>query len=196
MKALRLPFFFLLAIGLLAWSGCSDDDDDLIIETLNYDGDNFTAPNLDANIFAAYFPPSELQNVTDRNLESVAFFLEAVPPEVEVIVYAAGATDREPGAELYRSPSLLNRVNATGEFITHRLRTPIDLSQQNDGIWLAIQTDIAPGNRVQSVGCDAGNNYNPNGDRIRIGNTWTSFNEVTGSEQVNWNIRGILSSVN
>lgn len=190
MKNLRLSLLLLLAVGLLGWTGCADDDDPLVRDTLNYDGANLTAPNLDANMFAAYFPADVVRQFAGRQLAEVQFFLTAIPPSTRVFVFAEGPTDQAPGEELY-SEDITQRVNASGDFIVHRLSEVVTLADQ--GIWIGIETDIAEGVLVQSVGCDDGSNYNSNGDRIRIGNTWTSFREITGSERVNWNIRGVIA---
>jgi len=193
MKTTSLPFLLLLCIGLLGWSSCGDDDaDDGVLETLNYDTANVTAPQLGAgfNTFAAFFPEGEVQPFQGRTLEGVQFYLENIPLETVLIVYNAGTDDRSPGSEIY-SVNLTSRINNAGWY-THTIPGGIDLN--GGGIWLAVEVELANDNN-QSVGCDAGTRYNPNGDRLLppTGNTWTSFQEITGSETVNWNIRGILA---
>ena len=193
MKTLRLPFLFLLCLGLLVWTGCgSDDEDPLIIETLNYDGPNFTAPNLDANTFATFFPPSEIAPFADRELESVQFWLTDLPPTVRVVIFEAGDTDAAPSDNVIYERNITQRINAVNTWITDRI-TPFRLGDYPDGIWIAIETGITEGNRIQSVGCDAGTNYNPNGDRIKIGDEWLNFSDL--GEAINWNIRGVLAPV-
>ncbi|NJC27611.1 hypothetical protein [Neolewinella antarctica] len=194
MKTLRLPFFFLLCISLLLFNGCGDDDDDeLTTERLNYDGVNDTAPILDAAVFAAYFPADQVRDFQGRELEAVEFFLATLPPSVRVVIYAAGPTDDAPGDEIYVSPILNQRINNVQTFITHRLTSPLSLT--SEGIWIGIETGIEEGAASQTVGCDNGANYNPNGDRIRIGDEWLSFSlRSGGQEQVNWNIRGVIAA--
>jgi hypothetical protein len=189
MKTSSLPFLLFLCIGLLSWSSCGDDDN-LVIDTLNYDGPNFTAPTNGEGFttFAARFPAGETQAFTGRKLEKISFYLEAIPFSTAVIVYDIGTDDRTPGQELY-SIDLTQRIRNTG-WIEHVLTTPIDIT--GDGLWLAVEVDLDAGD--QAVGCDQGNNYNPNGDRLQVpSGAWTSFNEITGTEQINWNIRGIIS---
>lgn len=190
MKTSSLPFLLFLCIGLLSWSACGDDDD-LVLDTLNYDGPNFTAPtNGDGfTTFAARFPESETQEFIGRKLEKISFFLEQIPISTVVIVYADNSTDtRIPGPELY-SIDLTQRIRNTG-WIEHVLTTPIDIT--GEGLWLAVEVDLEAGD--QAIGCDQGANYNPNGDRLQTpANVWTSFNEITGNERINWNIRGIIS---
>jgi hypothetical protein len=189
MKTSSLPFLLLLCIGLLSWSSCGDDDD-LVIDTLNYDGPNFTAPTNGEGFttFAARFPGAETQAFTGRKLERISFFLEQIPISTVVLVYDIGTDDRTPGDLLY-SIDLTQRVRNTG-WIEHVLTTPVDIT--GDGLWLAVETELNTGD--QAIGCDQGTNYNPNGDRLLTpANVWTSFNEITGSETINWNIRGIIS---
>lgn len=189
MKTSSLPFLLLLCIGLLSWSSCGDDDD-LVIDTLNYDGPNFTAPTNGEGFttFAARFPGAETQAFTGRKLERISFYLEQVPISTVVLVYDIGTDDREPGDLLY-SIDLTQRIRNTG-WVEHVLTTPVDIT--GDGLWLAVETELEAGD--QAIGCDQGTNYNPNGDRLQVpSGAWTSFNEITGSEAINWNIRGIIS---
>lgn len=193
MKTSTLPFLLFLCIGLLGWSSC-EDDDPLVADTLNYDGDNFTAPfnNAGLHTFAAYFPPGETQAFTGRTLERVSFWMEQVPGATSVLIFAEGPNDAAPGAVLYRSLDLSQRINNRG-WQDHFLTDPITLNA-NEGIWIAVETDI-PSDRFQAIGCDQGLNFDPNGDRYQIpqGPTWTNFEDFTGSEQINWNIRGFLA---
>lgn len=191
MKTNSLPLLLLLCIGLLSWSSCVDDTDDILVDSLNYDGPNFTAPNngIGFTTFAAYFPESEVRPFIGRTLESVEFWLERIPLNTNVIIYNEGIDDLAPGDEIYRI-NLNNRINNTG-WITHRIPGGIQLA--GGGVWLAVETEIdAVG---QSIGCDQGRSYSPNGDRLQTPDgTWTSFNTITGSERINWNIRGLLAA--
>lgn len=185
MKSYAIPF--LLLLGLLCWTGC-DDEDAATTATLNYDGPNVTAPQLPPgqNSFLVYFPPSETQPFLGRQLERVSFYLFAIPQRTSVVIYAEGDDDLTPGAELYRR-DITSRVNSTG-WIEDRLQDPIDITE--DGIWLAIEVELVEGAPL-SVGCDAGRNYSPNGDLLRLApapNIIRNFDD-----NVNWNIRGIIS---
>lgn len=194
MKTKFFPLLLLICIGLLGFSSCGDDDDNSATEVLNYDGDNFTAPRNGAglNTFAAYFPASTVQDFAGRELSTVRFWLETVPTQTSVVIYGFSGNDALPGDELYRV-DLTQRINNAGDWIDHII--PGGLAIPADGLWLAVETDL-PDNNVQSIGCDAGTNYNPNGDRMRTPTSggWSSFNGITGSETINWNIRGILAA--
>jgi hypothetical protein len=192
MKTSTLPFLLLLCVGLLGWSSCGEDD--IVVDSLNYDGDNFTAPFNDAGLhtFAAYFPPGETQAFSGRSLERVSFWMEQVPGATSVVIFAEGANDDAPGAELYRSLDLSQRIRNRG-WQDHFLTSPLTIGA-NEGLWIAVEVDI-PSNQFQAIGCDQGLNFNPNGDRYEIpqGPTWTNFEEFTGTERINWNIRGFLA---
>ncbi len=193
MKTSSLTLLLFLCIGLLSWSSCGDDDA-LVVDTLNYDGPNFTAPFNDAgqHTFAAFFPESEIQPYVGRQLNKVSFFLQNIPTSTSVVIFAAGPSDQVPGAELYRI-DLTGRIRSSG-WIEHNLTTPIDLT--GAAIWIGVEADL-PSNQFQAVGCDEGLNYNPNGDRYQIptGFTWTDFETFTGGEAtINWNIRGFISA--
>jgi len=148
MKTSTLPLLLLLCIGLLGWSSC-EDDDPLVADTLNYDGDNFTAPFNDAGLhtFAAYFPPGETQAFSGRTLERVSFWMEQVPGATSVLILAEGPDDAAPGAVLYRSLDLSQRINNRG-WQDHFLTDPIILNA-NEGIWIAVETEV-PGHRLRS----------------------------------------------
>ncbi len=192
MKTSSLPFLLFLCLGLLSWSSCGDDDD-LVQDTLNYDGPNFTAPQNGAgvNTFAAFFPESEVQPYIGRRLNRVSFWLEQIPLSTSVVIYAASSDDRTPGAELYRI-DLTQRIRTGRVWVEHNLPTPIELT--GEGIWIGVEVDVE-NTLDQAIGCDDGANYNPNGDRFRpAGSTvWSSFNEITSTERINWNIRGFLA---
>jgi len=191
MKTNSFPFLLLLCIGLLSWSACGDDDD-IVPDSLNYDGPNFTAPNVSSgfNTYAAFFPSSVTTSFVGRDLETVRFWMTDIPASTTVIVYDIdpNGNDNQPGGIIYSS-DITARVNSTG-WVEHRLSTPVELT--GAGLWIGIETErLSAG---QAVGCDQGTNYNPNGDRFQTPDgTWTSFNQITGTERINWNIRGFLS---
>jgi hypothetical protein len=190
MKTTYFPLLLLLCIGLIGFSSCEDDD--TIVEILNYDGDKFSAPQNGAglNSFAAFFPATEVSQYEGRQLEKITFWLETVPTTTSVIIFANSGNTQTPGDELYRV-DLTQRVNNSG-WIDHIIPGGQDIPA--DGLWLAVETDLAA-NGTQSMGCDDGSNYNPNGDRMRTPTSgiWSSFNAITGSQTINWNIRGTVA---
>ena len=189
MKLAVLP---LLLLALLFGTGCEKDSPAPAEVTLNYDGPNVSAPQLQGglNTYAAYFPPAETQPYAGRTLDRISFYLTQVPRATRVVVYDEGPDDRTPGAELYRK-DLTARITTT-EWHEDRLIPGIALTGR--GIWLAVEVELEE-NSPFAVGCDAGRSYNSNGDLLRPGlaTQYTSFNDLTG-ETVNWNIRGILAA--
>lgn len=193
MKTKFFPLLLLLCVAVFGFTSCGDDDDDFQ-ETLNYDGDNDRAPfnGVGLNTFAAYFPASELQDYAGRRLSGVTFWLEAIPSQTNVVIFGYSGNDAIPGDTLY-SVNLTQRINNANDWIDHIIPGGLDIPA--DGLWLAVETTLAA-DGTQAIGCDAGNNYNPNGDRMRTptSGNWSSFNAITGSETINWNIRGILAT--
>ena len=191
MKHLLLLF---LALTALTFSACEDDDDPLATTgELNYAGANVTAPTLPqgTNTFAAYFPSNITSDFTGRNLETVDFFMFEVPDRTIVRIHDDSNGDREPGNQLY-SIDLTQRVNNRGE-VSHRLPTPLEIT--GEGLWLVVEVETAQsGDRA--VGCDAGQNYSPNGDLILFStnNEFDSFQTLSGGERVNWNISATISA--
>ena len=192
MKPALLPLL-LLALTLFIGTGCQKEDGPAPTVTLNYDGPNASAPQLQGglNTYAAYFPPAEVSTYTGRTLERITFYLTQAPLATSVVVYDEGPDDRTPGAELYRR-DLTARITTTG-WIEHRLVDQV-VPITGRGIWLAVEVELEAGSPF-AVGCDAGRTYNPNGDLLRPGlaTQYASFNDLTG-ETVNWNIRGILAA--
>ena len=182
---------FALLFALLVWTGC-EDDDGTALTTLNYDGANVTAPPLPAGTssFAVYFPPGQTTPFAGRDLERVSFYVSGIPTATRVSVREAGPDDLTPGAVI-ESRDISARVNTVGWY-EHRLTDPVTLTEA--GIWLEIEVEVSTDNSV-AIGCDAGRNYNSNGDLLRFAGTtqFASFNDLSPTERVNWNIRGVLS---
>lgn len=189
MKLLHLS---LLLLALLTWTGCEDEDAPTLT-TLNYDGANATAPSLPAGInkFAVYFPPERTIPYSGRDLERVTFYVSAIPTATRVAVHKEGPDNLTPGDVIERR-DISARVTTTGWY-EHRLTNPLTLS--DEGIWLVVEVEVAT-DGSRAIGCDAGRNYNPNGDLIQYANAtqYGSFQQITGNETVNWNIRGVLAA--
>lgn len=189
MKLYHLP---LLLVALLFSTGC-DDDEGSTATTLNYDGSNATAPSLPAGTtsFAVYFPPERTTPFAGRKLERVAFYVSGIPQGTRVSVNEEGPDNLTPGPVI-ESRDISNRITTTGWY-EHLLTNPVSLS--GSGIWLVIDVDVDRDNAF-AIGCDAGRSYNPNGDLLRFpaATQYGSFQQISGNETVNWNIRGVLSA--
>ena len=198
MQYLRLPLLLLLALGVFVYTGCEDDDPDLLTQdVLAYDTDPVNAPNGDWQEYGVYFPANLTQQFAGRELEIVNFILAEVPERTVVKIYLAGADDDSPGEQIYER-DITSRINASGE-IDHRLVTQgflngaTELTLGSQGIWLGVEVaGTSPVPNFQSVACDNGSNFNINGNRVLIDGIWTDFVSL-GGEAVNWNIRGIIA---
>jgi len=156
--------------------------------TLNYDGDNFTAPSLPfgEHFFAARFTNNELEDYIGKSLKEVTFFVGQLPENCFLEIYEGG-TDSEPGERIYNA-DLSNGLVAP-EWNTHSLATPIEITGKD--LWLAVK--VFHLQNQQSIGCDTGPR-NPNGDWMNRQDNpgWKTFAEIVPGESVNWNIRGIV----
>ncbi len=181
--------FLLLALPLF-FTACSDDEVSISEEnTLNYDGANFSAPQLPADDYetAARFSIADINNTEGDTLTMIEVYFQDVPIQPNVVVYGAGENGR-PGAELYRAD--IGTVAQPNSWTRHSLTTPLPVGSEE--IWLAVT--MTHQGTWRSVGCDEGP-ADENGDLMFVNseNTWTTLREFTnGQTSINWNIRGIL----
>ncbi len=186
--------YLLLCLGLLTVTACGDDDDGVGSRAeLNYAGPRVNAPQLQPNtshIFSAYFPATRTRELQGRFLEEIEFELVEVPVATYVTVFEAFPGDDDaPSDNRLFDLDVTNRMSVGVQNV--RLPNPIEIT--GEGLWLSVEVQLGP-NQTQSVGCDAGRNYSPNGDRLLTDGFWTDFFTVTGSERVNWNIKGYVSA--
>lgn len=184
----RLNFLMLLACVMFAFS-CNDDDvspnpDNI----LSYDGENSSAPLVEAgqHEFAARFLASQTSFFEGQELTHVDFFMGPVfPAKCEVKVYGAN-NSVSPGSLLY-SKDVTNDLIGQ-DWNSHQLSTPITVPSGD--LWIAIAVEHTT--NQQSVGCDLGP-ANPNGDWLfkSTDGGWERYLDRT-TESVNWNIKGII----
>ena len=190
---LNLLYLF-LCLSLLTVTACGDDDDEIGSRgELNYAGPQFDAPQLQPNtshVFAAYFPGTLTREFQGRFLEEIEFELVDVPDFTYVTVFEAIPGDRfQPSETRLFDLQVTDRVDVGTNNV--RLTQPIEIT--GDGLWIAVEVQLRP-DQTQSVGCDQGRNYNANGDQLLTDGAWTDFLALTGTEQVNWNIKGYVSA--
>ena len=181
---LLLVLIVLLGIGFTA---CGDDDNG-DGNVLRLDGDNFSAPTLDAgeHEFAVRFDENELARFDGRNLVGLRVFVGNAPASLRFNAYVGGITAPD---------SLVRTVNnnanlANPEFRDYRFGTPlvIDASQT---LWLGAEV-VLDQDEAQSIGCDAPGNGVDGGQWLYDdAEGWQTFVQ-RGGENVNWNIRGIV----
>ncbi|MGK0365579.1 MAG: hypothetical protein ACI85O_002645 [Saprospiraceae bacterium] len=184
-------YFFLLLSFTIFFQACQDDE---AVPTqtnlLNYDGDNFSAPALDAGIYeaAARFNSDDVTEFQGKQLTGIDVYFVSVPASPRVKIYAQGE-DGIPGGILYDA-SMPPAETTTDSWNKHTLSTPVDIPVE--GLWIAVRIDHPA--TFGSVGCDQGS-ADPNGDLMFVNgdNTWTNLRDFTnGVTDINWNIRGVV----
>ncbi len=185
--------FVLSLLAVLAFSACQEDDNPQPAEDnlLNYDGPNLTGPQLVAADYeaAARFPASFMQEYQGRQLQEVRWFMGLAPARCEVRVYGPGVNN-EPGSLLFSEEVDVSQSLRVPGWNAYRLGQPLTLD--GDEIWISIAFTHSAAQ--QSIGCDAGDNPNPNGDWLfsTTDNQWRTFTDRTG-DRINWNIRGVVA---
>ena len=187
MKKLTL---ILLAV-LLGFAACKKDEQDAGpggTEILRLDGDNASSPVLPAGNYehAVKFPASLTSLYDGDLLTGVRVYFYFVPSNVEIVVYGPGNSANTPGVELYVGSISGLQGNAFND-ILFEAQDQILIGRSD--LWLSIYYTTQGGTQV--IGCDAGPR-DPNGDYLKDGATWTTFQDYTQTESINWNIRGIV----
>ena len=180
-------FYFLLTFLLLV--SCGEDDCCDIAEEdtlINYDGDNFTAPNLPPGdyVFAMRMPTTTLSRLSGQAIKPVQVYMYEIPFDVELVIY--NESGNLPSSERYSEN--ITTALTPNSWNTITLATPYTV----DGSTLWVGVDINQNNLLQSVGCDQGP-ANPNGDWLydSADDQFIRFANRL-NESVNWNIRVTL----
>ena len=179
--------WILVFVPLLAISACKKDDEP--DNLLNYDGPNFTGPILAAGDYeaAARFTPAQTGRFEGRRLEEVTWFMGVRPASCKVHIYGPGSAN-SPGALLYSAEIQVDNIQVPA-WNTHRLSPTLPIDGED--LWISIA--FTHTQEQQSIGCDAGPNR-PNGDWLFDSNDgqWETFLQRTTTENINWNIRGVV----
>lgn len=180
---------FFLLLGLLSFAACKDEDTTIDAD-LHYDGQNVSAPFLDAGIWeaAARFPASVMNEFQGKNLEEVEFFILERPDACAIHIYGEGDSD-EAGTLLY-SENVSSSIDANS-WNRHTLSTPLMIS--GDDLWISVV--VTHNSVLASVGCDEGP-AELNGDWAYSHNDgqWRTLNLRSNQQiDINWNIRGHVS---
>lgn len=181
------PFLFVLCC-LLAFS-CSDDEETRRDADLNYDTENFSAPQFTDVTFeaGARFPALLTSNFVGQQLTEVEFYIMEVPSSTELLIYGPGSPSTPAGTPLYQV-NLTTDVGAN-RWNSHVLSTPVDITGED--LWINVR--VTHNGDVQSVGCDEGP-ATQNGDWISLDNGgWRTLRNFSNDEvNINWNIRGFV----
>ncbi len=179
---------FLLALALFSFAACNNDDSGTDLNLLSYDGDNFTAPPLDAGTYelAVQFTESYLADRKGKKLFEVEAFLDVGAVSYKMVVHGPG-TQNTPGTIIWEK-DITSNVNARNWQIV-KVDPPLTITGEDLWIGVVVEHDQT----AQTVGCDSGPRQN-GGDWISndAGQTWETFLQRTSTESVNWNIRGRL----
>ncbi len=182
-----------LALAVFTLSACGNDDDAeptpvTIYEEnglIYYDEGNVTGPQLAAGTYetAIRINSQVMGKHTDKSVKNVQWFMGFKPANCTVKIYGEGSAT-QPGSVLYSAD-----VTADLQEISWQTHTiPDNLAIDGKDIWvsIAITHDID----MQSIGCDSGPRRD-NGDFIydASNQTWETYEQRTGSESINWNIR-------
>ena len=174
------PFF--------SFAACGDDDGNSgDPNLLSYDGDNATAPELEAgiHILAVRFPASDLQSRIGKKLHEVEVFVDIGADSYRVIIYGQNSSTLPGG--ILQEVDFTNQVNARKWAIVDI--DPIEITGED--LWIGVE--VSHSQTLQTIGCDSGPRTD-DGDWIwnNSDQVWESFLDQTGTESVNWNIKGHL----
>lgn len=179
------PFLYLVFLCSILCFACGDDGNET---TLNYDGENVTGPIfIDGQFVTAARFQANLMNVYQgRELSSVELYMLEIPDFAELILFSGDGSGNPTNVISTQDiRSLLQR----NSWNTINLSSPYIIDGEE--LWIAV--DFRVTGQQMIIGCDAGPR-NPNGDRLFTDNdNWTTYNAFTGTESINWNIRGVLS---
>ena len=200
MNTLRLPLYLVFALlGALSFTACIEDDPIVIDEPptpppveefeLRVDGDNFTAPQLPAGVhrFAVRFSERQLLDFDGRELVGMSVFMApgATPEYLDLRVFGQG--DAQPEDEL-ALVTVDNLPRDLGRFIEYTFEEPVVIDAESP-LWL--EAEVRLPTSQQTIGCDRPGSGVAGGDWLWSEDRWLPFSERT-SENVNWNIRGIV----
>ena len=178
----------ILLFGLMLVFAACGDDERTVDGSLRYDGDNVTAPILPPGTYetAARFPANFTNDYVGKNLTQISYYMAETPLQTTLKIYSGGSSSA-PGQVVYEAT--LTGTITQNAFNAHVLSTPLEIT--GDDLWVSIRFRLNRG--LQSIGCDAGPG-DVNGDWMyeESTNEWTSFNEFSGGESINWNIRGVV----
>lgn len=187
MKVTHLLFF----LSLFLFTACGDDDSGSNANLLSYDGDNFSAPALDPgqHELAVYFPASIMFQHIGKQLIEVEYYAGQAPDLLRVRI-RNGFSATQPGDIIDgQDYDVTTRVTGDPSWKTLILNPPLDITGEDIWISLFANHNVTK----QSIGCDSGPR-NEGGDWIWSSSTqqWETFLNRTGTESINWNIRGVM----
>jgi len=181
MKNYSILLLTFATVVLVLFSACNKDNFDF---TLNYDGDNETAPILPAGdyISGALFPAGFNGNDAGNQLVEIEYFIRQLPRTAELRVYSGG--NNQPDSLVYSHPVIAEISQESWN--SHVLETPLILD--GDNLWVALSYEQT--GDARTLGCDNGP-VEENGD-------W-HYDSYDGlwlpiDIDINWNIRAKVNT--
>lgn len=182
----QTPMRFLLFLCLsflLVVAGCNDSDDPSIpLALLHHDGENVSAPVLEAgtNRVGVMFTGNQVAQYNQDNLTEIQFFLANVPESCQLDIYQGTEGNHLPGTRIYSADISSNVVGrAWNRYILDQ-----ELTLTSEDLWITLTFDH-PVN-LGLIGCDLGPQVT-NGALI-LNAPGTSFVAYPFAN-INWNIR-------
>jgi hypothetical protein len=178
---------------MLAIFSCKKDEEEPIItvNTLHYDGPNFSAPVLSRGISypSVRFSANVIQSVhlQGKIINKIDFYLDQRPESMRLLIFQWNSADTMPGDLIYGETLSNLETNSWNSY-----HPDTDVSLPESGIWIAFEV-MAGDNDLRVIGCDPGPRVE-NGDVYGLfGDNnpgWISFFEFSQQEvNINWNIR-------
>lgn len=182
----KLLYLF-VAIAVVSFTACQDDDDNFDLYTLNHDGANADAPALPAGSYeaAAHFTRADVERHAGTELVAIEYFIRDKPAYAEVRISPSDGSN-QPGTN-YEFYDVTNELTP---FSWNTLQLPFAKSIE-EGLWLSVYFEsVVDDQRI--IGCDGG----PaalNGDWLYddYDQTFQTY-EAREGVSINWNIRGVL----
>lgn len=178
---------------ILAIFSCQKDAEEptITLNTLHYDGPNFSAPLLARGISypSVRFSANAIQSVQlqGRIINKIDFYLDQRPESMRLLIFEWNSTDTMPGNLLHGET--LNNLQTDSWNSYH---PDLEISLPETGIWIAFEVMVGD-NDLRVIGCDPGPRI-VNGDVYGLFGDdnpgWISFFEFSQQEvNINWNIR-------
>lgn len=182
-----------LFLIILAIFSCKKDEEEPIItvNTLHYDGPNFSAPVLARGISypSVRFSANAIQSVQlqGKIINKIDFYLDQRPQSMRILIFHWDSADTMPGDLIYGET--LSDLNTNSWNSYH---PDAEVSLPETGIWIAFEV-MAGDNDLRVIGCDPGPRVE-NGDVYGLFGDdnpgWISFLEFSQQQvNINWNIR-------
>ena len=187
---MRYLLLALLAVSILTFTACDDDDDGFTFdpELMHFDGVNANAPILPPGEveLAAQFGRDAMEFYAGKQIDAVQLFIYQEPAAPASLRFYANGPGNLPGQLLHQQQ--LTGLQPNGWNIVE-LDTPVEFPSED--LWISVY--FPEGGQIQVLGCDAGPRQD-GGDWMyqEPDQTWQPFSQRS-SDRINWNIRAMVT---